>query len=159
MGRSLRRGDMLQRLGHEHGSVDEMFARVQGSNGADFDLVSIDISLFSRYHEQGLIQPYDMSLIRNVSNLLPSFETVEEAAIEGATYDVPIAWGSQGLIYDNQAFPDGVSSWEALWDPSHAGKVLSLDDAKNSVTNAAIVLGFDDPSIFPKNSSHLCATS
>jgi putative spermidine/putrescine transport system substrate-binding protein/spermidine/putrescine transport system substrate-binding protein len=127
------------------GSVDEMFARMQGSAGADFDLISIDTSLFGRYHEQGLIQPFDMSLIPNVSNLLPAFRDVSEVEIDGQIYGVPIAWGSLGLIYDNEVFPDGVSSWEALWDPANAGRVLALDDANNNVTNAAIVLGFADP--------------
>ena len=127
------------------GSVDEMFARMQGSDGADFDLISIDTSLFGRYTEQGLLQPYDMSLIPNTENLLPEFQTVDEATIDGDTYGVPIAWGSLGLIYDNEAFPDGVDSWEALWDPANAGHVLALDDANNNITNAAIVLGYEDP--------------
>jgi putative spermidine/putrescine transport system substrate-binding protein/spermidine/putrescine transport system substrate-binding protein len=127
------------------GSVDEMFARMVGSDGADFDLISIDTSLFGRYHEQGLIVPFDVDKIPNMANLLPAFQTVEEAMIDGQTYGVPIAWGSLGLIYDTEAFPDGVSSWEALWDPANAGHVLALDDANNNITNAAIVLGLDDP--------------
>ncbi|MDJ0685501.1 MAG: extracellular solute-binding protein [Alphaproteobacteria bacterium] len=127
------------------GSVDEMFARMQGSDGADFDLISIDTSLFGRYTGQGLLQPYDMSKIPNVANLLPAFQDVAEAQIDGETYGVPIAWGSLALIYDNEAFPDGVDSWEALWSAENAGHVLALDDANNNVTNAAIVLGYEDP--------------
>ena len=76
------------------GSVDEMFARMQGSDGADFDLISIDTSLFGRYTEQGLLQPYDMSKIPNATNLLPAFQNVAEAQINGESYGVPIAWGS-----------------------------------------------------------------
>jgi len=127
------------------GSVDEMFARMVGSDGADFDLISIDTSLFGRYHGQGLIQPYDMSKIPNAENLLPAFQNVDEAVIDGETYGVPIAWGSLGLIYDEDVFPEGVDSWQALWAPQNAGQVLALDDANNNVTNAAIVLGIDDP--------------
>ena len=41
------------------GSVDEMFAKMIGSEGADYDLISIDTSLFGRYLEQGLLAPYD----------------------------------------------------------------------------------------------------
>lgn len=126
------------------GSVDEMFARMVGSDGADFDLISIDTSLFGRYSGRGLLQPYDMSKIPNAANLLPAFQDVEEVEIDGETYGVPIAWGSLGLIYDAEAM-DGVDSWQALWDPANAGKVLVLDDANNNVTNAAIVLGIEDP--------------
>ena len=127
------------------GSVDEMFAKMVGSDGADYDLVSIDTSIVERYLDQGLIIPFDMSQIPNTSNLLPAFSAVAEVMSGGETYGVPIAWGSLGLIYDKEAFPDGVSSWEALWSPENAGHVLALDDANNNVTNAAIVLGLADP--------------
>ena len=40
------------------GGVDEMFAKMAGSEGADFDLVSIDTSLYPRYAEAGLLQPF-----------------------------------------------------------------------------------------------------
>ena len=127
------------------GSVDEMFAKMAGSDGADFDLISIDTSIVKRYLDKGLIIPFDMSKIPNTSKLLPSFQNVDEVKYGGKDYGVPIAWGSLGLIYDKESFPNGVDSWEALWDPANAGKVLALDDANNNVTNAAIVLGLKDP--------------
>ena len=127
------------------GSVDEMFAKMVGSDGADYDLISIDTSIIQRYLDQGLIIPFDMSKVPNTTNLLPSFSEVAETMSGGETYGVSIAWGSLGLIYDKAAHPDGVDSWEALWSPDNAGHVLALDDANNNVTNAAIVLGLDDP--------------
>ena len=127
------------------GSVDEMFAKMAGSDGADYDLISIDTSIVQRYVDNGLIIPFDMSMVPNTANLLPAFTNVEEVMSGGETYGVAMAWGSLGLIYDKEAFPDGVDSWEALWDPANAGHVLALDDANNNVTNAAIVLGIDDP--------------
>ncbi len=127
------------------GSVDEMFARMVGSDGADFDLISIDTSIIQRYLDNGLIIPFDMSMVPNTANLLQSFSAVSEVMSGGETYGVPMAWGSLGLIYDKEAFPDGVDSWEALWDPANGGRVLALDDANNNVTNAAIILGLDDP--------------
>ena len=48
------------------GSADEMFAKMQGSQGADFDLVSFDTSLFPRYIDAKLIQPIDPSKIPNM---------------------------------------------------------------------------------------------
>ncbi len=127
------------------GSVDEMFAKMAGSDGADYDLISIDTSIIQRYLDNGLIIPFDMSMVPNTANLLPSFSSVAEVMSGGETYGVSIAWGSLGLIYDREAFPDGVDSWEALWDPANAGHILSLDDANNNVTNAAIILGIENP--------------
>ena len=127
------------------GSVDEMFAKMAGSDGADYDLISIDTSIIQRYVDNGLIIPFDMSMVPNTANLLPAFTNVSETMSGGESYGVPMAWGSLGLIYDTEAFPDGVDSWEALWDPANAGHILALDDANNNVTNAAIVLGIDEP--------------
>ena len=92
------------------GSVDEMFAKMVGSDGADYDLVSIDTSIIQRYVDADLIIPIDMSQIPNTANLLPSFQNVEEVMSGGEIYAVPMAWGSLGLIYDTEAFPEGVDS-------------------------------------------------
>src|SRR5688572_700406 len=59
------------------GSVDEMFAKMQGSQGADFDVVAFDTSSFARYIDGNLIQPLDMAKLPNVSNVIPEFQTVE----------------------------------------------------------------------------------
>jgi len=127
------------------GSVDEMFAKMKGSDGADYDLISIDTSLFERYIEQGLIIPYDMAEIPNKSNLLPAFQKVDEVMHEGQQYGVPIAWGSLGLIYDKDEVDPPPTSWEALWDEKYKGRIIVLDDTNNNIVNTAIILGFPDP--------------
>ncbi len=127
------------------GSVDEMFAKMKGSEGADYDLISIDTSLFGRYIEQDLIIPYDMATIPNTANLLPAFQDVAEVQHEGATYGVPITWGSLGLIYDVDEVDPAPTSWEALWSEDYAGRIIVLDDTNNNIVNTAIILGFEDP--------------
>jgi putative spermidine/putrescine transport system substrate-binding protein len=127
------------------GSVDEMFAKMKGSEGADYDLISIDTSLFGRYIEQGLIIPYDMSKIPNTANLLPPFQDVAEVQHDDKTYGVPIAWGSLGLIYDKDEVDPPPTSWEVLWDENYKGRIIVLDDTNNNIVNTAIILGFEDP--------------
>lgn len=127
------------------GSVDEMFAKMKGSEGADYDLISIDTSLFGRYIEQDLIIPYDIATIPNTANLLPAFQDVAEVQHEGGTYGVPITWGSLGLIYDKDEVDPAPTSWEALWDEQYAGRIIVLDDTNNNIVNTAIILGFEDP--------------
>jgi putative spermidine/putrescine transport system substrate-binding protein/spermidine/putrescine transport system substrate-binding protein len=127
------------------GSVDEMFAKMKGSEGADYDLISIDTSLFGRYIEQGLIVPYDMAEIPNTANLLPAFQDVAEVRHDGETYGVPITWGSLGLIYDTDEVDPPPTSWKVLWDESYKGRIIVLDDTNNNIVNAAIILGYEDP--------------
>ena len=127
------------------GSVDEMFAKMRGSDGADFDLISIDTSLFGRYVEQDLLQPYDMSKIANTSNLLTAFQSVAEVQHDGGVYGVPISWGSLGLIYDKDEVDPAPTSWDILWSDDYAGRIIVLDDTNNNIVNAAIILGYEDP--------------
>lgn len=127
------------------GSVDEMFAKMVGSDGADYDLISIDTSLFGRYTEQGLLRPYDLSMLPNTVNLLPAFQEVAEAEVGGDVYGVPIAWGSLGLIYDADEIDTPPTSWQALWSEEYDNRILVLDDTNNNIVNAAIILGYEDP--------------
>ncbi len=128
------------------GSVDEMFAKMAGSNGDDYDLISLDTSGIPRYYEQGLLKAIDVSQIANTANLLPAFQDVAEVQIDGGVYGVPMAWGSLGLIYDVDEFGDTPpTSWEVLWDEQYRGRMIALDDANNNIVNTAIYLGFENP--------------
>ena len=127
------------------GGVDEMFAKMAGSDGADFDLVSIDTSLFPRYSEAGLIQPYDEAKIPNLANLLPAFQNVDAVMDGDNLLGVPVAWGSLGLIYDQDELAEAPTSWAAMWDPANAQRVIALDDSNNNIVMVSLLLGFEDP--------------
>lgn len=128
------------------GSVDEMFAKMQGSDGADFDVLAFDTGSFKRYIEQGLIQPLDPALLPNAENLAPAFQNHPAVTVDGKILGVPFAWGSLPLAYDEAAYPDGPpDSWAAMWDPANAQQMIALDDANNSIVNCAILLGIADP--------------
>jgi putative spermidine/putrescine transport system substrate-binding protein/spermidine/putrescine transport system substrate-binding protein len=117
------------------GSADEMFAKMQGSQGADFDLVSFDTSLFPRYVDAKLIQPFDMSKIANVAAIKQGDQQ----------FGIPFAWGSLPLVYDATEFPTAPESWEVMWDPKYAQQMLWQDDANNSITLGALIVGVANP--------------
>ena len=127
------------------GSVDEMFAKMQGSKGADFDVVAFDTSTFKRYIDASLIQPIDLGKVANAANLGAAFKGVAPIMRGNKQYGIPFAWGSLPLVYDKAAFPTPPDSWSVLWDPANAQKLIALDDANNSIVLAAIVLGIKDP--------------
>ena len=99
------------------GSADEMFAKMQGSQGADFDVVAFDTSIFSRYIDANLLAPVDMSKVPNAGNLAPEFQTVDAVMRGDKQFGVPFAWGSLPMIYDADACPTAPESWEVMWDP------------------------------------------
>jgi spermidine/putrescine-binding protein len=127
------------------GSVDEMFAKMQGSKGADFDVVAFDTSSFKRYIDASLIQPIDKSKIGNAGNLAAAFQSVAPIMRGDQHFGIPFAWGSLPLVYDKAAFPTAPDSWAVMWDPANAQKIIALDDANNSIVLGAMVLGLKDP--------------
>ncbi len=127
------------------GSADEMFAKMQGSQGADFDVVAFDTSIFSRYIDANLLAPVDMSKVPTAGNLAPEFQKVEAVMRGDKQFGVPFAWGSLPMIYDADAFPTAPDSWEVMWDPQYAQQLISMDDANNCITWGALVLGLPNP--------------
>jgi putative spermidine/putrescine transport system substrate-binding protein/spermidine/putrescine transport system substrate-binding protein len=128
------------------GSVDEMFAKMAASKGADYDIVYVDTSSIPRYQQGGLIKPIDTSKIANVGNLEPAFQALKETRDGDKIVGIPFAWGSLGIIYDVAHFGDKPpSSWATMWDPALEGRMIALDDANNNVVTAALKLGLPDP--------------
>jgi spermidine/putrescine-binding protein len=99
------------------GSADEMFAKMVGSKGQDYDVVSFDTSAFARYLDSSLLQPVAMDRIPNAANIAPAFRDVAAVMRDGKQYGVPFAWGSLPLVYSEDAFPTAPESWEVMWDP------------------------------------------
>lgn len=127
------------------GSADEMFAKMQGSQGADFDLVSFDTSLFPRYLDAKLLQPIDPAKLPNLKNLAPEFASVKAVMQGDDRYGLPFAWGSLPLVYDADAFRTPPESWEVMWDEKYAQQMLWQDDANNSITLGALIVGAANP--------------
>jgi spermidine/putrescine-binding protein len=128
------------------GSVDEMFAKMQGSKGADYDVVAFDTSAFKSYIESDLIQPIDPVKVPNIANLTPALTDVPQTIKDGVRYGYPFAWGSLPLIYLKSAFPDAPPpSWNVMWDPQYSQEMIALDDGHNTISLTAAVLGFPDP--------------
>lgn len=127
------------------GSADEMFAKMQGSKGADFDVVSFDTSIFPRYIDAGLIAPLDLSKVPNSAKLAPEFSDVAAVKRDGKQYGIPFAWGSLPLIYDADAFPTPPESWAVMWDPQYAQQMIAQDDANNCVIWGALASGIANP--------------
>jgi putative spermidine/putrescine transport system substrate-binding protein/spermidine/putrescine transport system substrate-binding protein len=128
------------------GSVDEMFAKMAASQGADYDIVYVDTSSIPRYREAKLIKPIDTSKIANAANLEPDFQSLKETQAGGQTIGLPFAWGSLGIIYDVAHFGSTPpNSWATMWDETLAGRLIALDDANNNIVTAALMLGMPDP--------------
>ena len=119
-------------------SNEAMLARIRQGNPG-YDIVVPSGGTVQRMSEEGLLVPLDMAMIPNVANLIPD--------LLGAAYDpenmysLPYQWGTVGVGYSTEVFPDGISSWEQVWN--HDGSVAWLDDRQTMLGIAHLFLGND----------------
>ncbi|HTO33340.1 MAG TPA: extracellular solute-binding protein [Pararhizobium sp.] len=129
-------------------SDDEMWTKIKGSDGADFDLVSVSTSGVDKFVDNNLFKPIDITKIPNRANQLPQFQNIEKivgATRDGKVYGVPFAFGSIGLIYDKDRVVPAPTSWSVLWDPKYKQKVIVSDTSEVGISMVALSLGIKSP--------------
>lgn len=119
-------------------SGETMLARIrQGNPGYDIIVPSDnDVAIMIR---EELLVPLDHDMIPNMENIIESF--LDPSYDPGNVYSVPYQWGTIGIGYNTEIFPDGITSWEQLWD--HDGPVAWLDDRRAMFGIALTILGYD----------------
>lgn len=108
---------------------EALLAKVQSGN------VAYDVLCPSNYPiqillHQGLLRPLDHSALPHLANIDPRF--LDRDYDRGNRHSVPYVWGTCGIAYNKKKVAP-VDSWAAMWDPRHAGRVLMLDDARETL--------------------------
>ncbi len=130
------------------GTDDEIWAKIKGSEGEDFDLFAVNTAQLQRYIDAGLTTPHDLSQIPNQKKTLPRFQDLTKVTgvmRDGKVYAIPYAFDSIGLIYDVDKVKPAPTSMEVLWDPKYQGRVLAYDNGEHNFSFTALTLGIDDP--------------
>src|SRR5262245_20291855 len=130
------------------GTDDEIWAKIKGSEGKDFDLFAVNTAQLQRYIDSGLTAPYDLSQLPNQKKTLPRFQDLTKVGgvmRDGKVYAIPFCFDSIGLIYDTDKVKPAPTSMEVLWDPQYKGKVLAYDNGEHNFSFTALTLGIQDP--------------
>jgi putative spermidine/putrescine transport system substrate-binding protein len=130
------------------GSDDEIWAKIKGSEGKDFDVMAVNTAQLQRYIDAKLVTPWDLSAIPNQKGVLPRFADLTKIRGEtrdGKVYGVPFAFDSIGLIYDTDKVKPAPTSMSILWDPKYKGKVLAYDNGEHNFSFTALTMGVADP--------------
>ena len=130
-------------------SDDEIWAKMMGSEGKDFDIFAVNSAQLQRYIDAGLTTPIDLAAIPNQQTTLPRFNDltkVQGITRDGNVHAIPFAFdASGGLIYDKDKVQPTPTSMSILWDPKYQGKVLAYDNGEYNFSFTALVMGFPDP--------------
>ncbi|MGH8432150.1 MAG: extracellular solute-binding protein, partial [Solimonas sp.] len=130
------------------GTDDEIWAKIKGSEGKDFDVFAVNTAQLQRYIDGGLTTPYDLDKVPNQKNVLPRFQDLSKIKgimRDGKAHAIPFCFDSIGLIYDKAKVSPAPDSFAILWDPKYQGKILAYDNGEHNFSFTALTLGFPDP--------------
>jgi spermidine/putrescine transport system substrate-binding protein len=108
-------------------SNEELLAKVQ-SGASGYDVLVPSDFMAGVMAKLGLLAELDLQRIPNVKLL--------EEHLQGLAFDphqqfaIPYLWGTVGIGYDSQVFPQPPDSWEILWDPQFRGRISMLNDQR-----------------------------
>ena len=124
-------------------SDEDIYAKTLAGSGED--IVHFYTPFLQFYVDEGLIQPIDTSKLENWDLIPAGFQ--ESCTIDGVIYCVPWDWGFSSLLYRTDMIPEGVDSWEALFDPAYAGHVSMSDSGPSAVTVGTYITGYDEQNL------------
>jgi putative spermidine/putrescine transport system substrate-binding protein len=130
------------------GTDDEIWAKIKGSEGKDFDVFAVNTAQLQRYIDGGLTTPHDLDKLPNQKEVLPRFRDlskVKGVMRDGKVHSIPFCFDSIGIIYDKDKVSPAPDSFEILWDPKYKGKVLAYDNGEHNFSFTALTLGIEDP--------------
>jgi spermidine/putrescine-binding protein len=116
---------------------EALLAKLQTAS-TDYDVVCPSNYAIEILMRQNLLRPLDHSALPHLTNIDPRF--LDRPHDPGNRFSVPYFWGTSGIAYDTEKV-GAVDSWEVLWDRRYAGRILMLDDARETLGAALKRLG------------------
>ena len=134
---------------------DEMFAKLRaGAQG--YDLVVIGDYLIPRFRSLNLVDPIPSDALKNHRNLATEWR---KPAYDPEDSCVPYFWGTTGIAFNRKKVKKVPTSWWDLWDPRFKDRISMLDNVRDCIGTALLMLGIPastrDPEDFKKVREHL----
>lgn len=122
----------------------ELVAKLK-TGGAGVDIL-LDGSYHSRQsYDAGVLQPLNLDNIPNWKYVIEAFKGAEGLFFDGKQYGVPMAWGTDSVVYRGDLVEGEINSISALFDKKYAGRIAMPGGLHESLLVGAIYLGIDDP--------------
>lgn len=121
-------------------SNEGMMGKVE-QGGTAYDIVIPSEYMIEMMTEKDLLLPIDYSQVPNVKHIDPYF--LDLPFDPDNHYSLPYFWGTLGIAF-NPTLLDGQTfeSWENLWDPSLAQKIVLVDSARETIGMSLNSLGY-----------------
>ncbi len=111
------------------GSNEEIINKMRATQGRGIDLLSPTNTRSHQWRKLRLLQPLDVSMLRNTGNLMPNLLKLGEQAWQfdaESPHWLPLNWGTEAIAWRNDMWlPDGSApSYGDLWHRELSGRVM-----------------------------------
>ncbi len=112
------------------------------AGGAEYDIVIPSDYMVSRMIQQGMLEKLDFANIPNYQNVSEEFKGDAWQYDPTHEYSVPYMWGYVGLVYNTNHVSGNLAAWDVLWDQQYAGKILMMNNPRDTFAIALAKNGF-----------------
>ncbi len=105
-----------------------------------YDLVVPSTYFVSKMRTEGLLMELDRSKIDNFKDINENL--IDQSFDPKNKYSIPYLWGSTALCYNDKYIKENVDSFNILFDPKYAHKILLTDDLREVFHIALKLLGY-----------------
>lgn len=125
-----------------------MYSKLKILRGRGYDVIFPSTYLVNVMKNEGLIQPLNHKLLKNINNL--SVDLTNLSYDPGNKYSIPYLWGTTGLAIDRKKHPDEkIESWSALWEKKWRNSLVLQNDMREVFHMALKVNGHSTNSADP----------
>ena len=129
-----------------YASNEELLAKLQAGK-TTYDVIIPSDYTVGIMAAQKMLEPVDLDHTPNFVNVDDAFKN--PSFDPGNKYSVPYQWGSVGIAVNTAKVTKPISKYADLWDPAFKGKLVVLDDEREVIGMALLVLGYDKNSTDP----------
>ena len=132
-----------------YGTSDEAFNLMKTG---EYDVVAASGDLSLRLVAAGDVAEVDTDRIPNYEGIYDFLKMQSWNSVDGVAYGIPHGYGANLLMYNTEVFPDGLTSWSAVFDDAAAnsGKVTAYD-SPIYIADAAVYLMATQPDLGIEN--------
>ena len=110
---------------------EAMYAKLS-AGGANYDIVVPSDYMINRMIKEDMLEKLDFSNIPNYENIDDQFKDGSWQYDPTGEYSVTYTWGTVGIVYDANVVTEEVSSFDILWDEKYAGKILMMNNPRDT---------------------------
>jgi spermidine/putrescine-binding protein len=124
----------------EYSSNEEMYAKLS-AGATTYDLILPTDYIIALMVSQDMLQKWDQSKLSVLNNINAGFKNLPFDP--GNEYTIPYMSGTDAIVYHAERVATPPSSWEDLWNPEYAGRLVLLDDPRVVIGFTLLTLGYD----------------